>query len=169
MFATKITKKVCQRSQEIYVNWILWRWNESWGTYRAKAQIRIDAQSRNDQDPLLALLHDKEIDYDYESDSMPGKTNFWIPYKNNVLFFSTLDDCFEDMDEPLFGLGVETGGWSLEGSKCEIYPQDGNMPKCLLPGESGWLEDDVFPLTSNDRQGNNGLSATRPTCRFSHA
>ena len=42
---------------------------------QAKAQIRIDAQSRNDQDPLLALLHDKEIDYDYESDSM-GKTNF---------------------------------------------------------------------------------------------
>ena len=43
---------------------------------QAKAQIRINAQSRNDQDPLLALLHDKEIDYDYESDSMPGKTNF---------------------------------------------------------------------------------------------
>ena len=34
---------------------------------QAKAQIRIDAQSRNDQDPLLALLHDN---YDYESDSM---------------------------------------------------------------------------------------------------
>ena len=40
----------------------------------AKLQARLDAQSRNDQDPLLALLHDKEFDYDYESDSM-GKAN----------------------------------------------------------------------------------------------
>ena len=35
------------------------------------------AQPRNDQDPLLALLHDKEIDYDNESDSMGiGKDKF---------------------------------------------------------------------------------------------
>ena len=35
-----------------------------------KLARRVLAESRNDQDPLLALLHDKEIDYDYESDSM---------------------------------------------------------------------------------------------------
>ena len=36
-----------------------------------KMQAKFEAaESRNDQDPLLALLHKKELDYDYESDSM---------------------------------------------------------------------------------------------------
>ena len=42
-----------------------------------KMQAKFEAaESRNDQDPLLALLHQKELDYDYESDSM-GKSYFW--------------------------------------------------------------------------------------------
>ena len=71
------------------------------------------------------------------------------------------------MDEPLFGLGVQVE--VLKEQICEIDPQDENMPKCLLPGEGGQLNDDVFPLTSNNRQGNVGLSASRPICRFSRA
>ena len=36
-----------------------------------KRQAKLEAaQSRNDQDSLLALLHKKELDNDYESDSM---------------------------------------------------------------------------------------------------
>ena len=41
-----------------------------------KEQARFEAvQSRNDQDPLLALFHQKEFDYDYESDSMGKNRN----------------------------------------------------------------------------------------------
>ena len=37
----------------------------------AKKQARIEtAQSRNDQDPLLALLHEKDFDYDEEDEDM---------------------------------------------------------------------------------------------------
>ena len=85
----------------------------------------------------------------------------------NSLSNHASDDCFDDMDEPLFGLGVQVE--VLKDQICEIDPQDENMPKCLLPGEGGQLNDDVFPLTSNNRQGNVGLSASRPICRFSRA
>ena len=41
-----------------------------------KKQAKLEvAQSRNNQDPLLALFHKQELDYDYEYDSM-GKSNF---------------------------------------------------------------------------------------------
>ena len=46
----------------------------STGCYGRKMSLE-EQQAKAHQDPLLALLHDKEIDYDYESDSM-GKTNF---------------------------------------------------------------------------------------------
>ena len=40
----------------------------------AKKKAQILAQSRNDQDPLLALLHEKDFENPDESDSM-GKLN----------------------------------------------------------------------------------------------
>lgn len=71
------------------------------------------------------------------------------------------------MDEPLFGLGVQVE--VLKDELCDIDPEDDNMPNCLLPGEGGQLDDGEFPLTSINRQGNIGLQATRPICRFSRA
>ena len=59
----------------------------------AKEQARFDAaQSRIDQDPLLALFHQKEFDYDYESDSMgtnrnSGNRQFYRRIENNDNYF----------------------------------------------------------------------------------
>ena len=70
------------------------------------------------------------------------------------------------MDEPMFGLGVQVN--VLENEICEIDPEDENVSNCLLPGEGGQLDPEDFSVTdSTDRQGNTGLSATRPICRFS--
>ena len=60
----------------------------------AKNQSKLEAaQSRNDKDPLLALLHQKEFDYDYESDSM-GKLWNSFHYKhmssNQYFFFQMI-------------------------------------------------------------------------------
>ena len=66
----------------------------------------------------------------------------------------------------MFGLGVQVN--VLENEICEIDPEDEGVSNCLLPGEGGQLDPEDFSVTdSTDRQGNTGLSATRPICRFS--
>ena len=75
------------------------------------------------------------------------------------------DDCFDDMDEPMFGLGVQVD--VLNNEICAIDPDDEGVPKCLLPGEGGQLDENDFSVRPTNRQGNTGLRATRPICRFS--
>ena len=55
----------------------------------------------------------------------------------------------KDIDELRFGLGIQVK--VLNDQICEIDPWHENMPKCLLPGDGGQIEDDVCPLTSNDQ------------------
>ena len=84
-----------------------------------------------------------------------------------MLLLIFADDCFDDMDEPMFGLGVQVD--VLDNELCTIDPDDETLPKCLLPGEGGQLDENYFSIRQTDRQGNIGLSATRPICRFSRA
>lgn len=69
------------------------------------------------------------------------------------------------MDEPLFGLGVQVEVFKDE--LCEINSENEDMPKCILTENGESFSDEEFFISSTGRQGNTGLSATRPRCRFS--
>ena len=59
-------------------------------------------------------------------------------------FLCIQDDCFEDMEEPLYGFVVEVT--VSENQTCEISPtsENNSMPQCQLLGEDSFGEND-FP------------------------
>ena len=81
--------------------------------------------------------------------------------------FCILDDCFDDLEEPLYGYVVEVE--TISNVTCNIDQETENPCRFF---ENDFDENDLnYQLTHDfvERQGNTGLSAGRRRCRFTNA
>ena len=84
-----------------------------------------------------------------------------------ILSFCISDDCFDDMEEPLYGYVVEVD--TISDETCNANQESQNPCRFF---DDGFDEDDLNYQLTNDfvqRQGNTGLSAGRRRCRFTNA
>ena len=79
--------------------------------------------------------------------------------------FCILDDCFDDLEEPLYGYVVEVE--TISNETCNINQESENP--CRFFDDDFDEKDLNYRMTDNfvERQGNTGLSAGGRSCRFS--
>ena len=84
---------------------------------------------------------------------------------SSVLSFRILDDCFDDLEEPLYGYVVEVE--TISNETCNINQESENP--CRFFDDDFDEKDLNYRMTDNfvERQGNTGLSAGGRSCRFS--